>query len=107
MTETLSFWARRASGLLMTVWLGAWLYSFATTGDLLFVRGLWTRGPAFAVLELALIGLLAFHAADTVLASRDQLDGRSPRRRKGFAVAGFGALAVLVLHVPIVAGWWP
>jgi len=106
MTGRLGFALRRLSGLLVAVYLPFFVVQVVGTGDVFFVRGLWTRGPLFAVLELALLGALTLHALDALFALRVE------RRLDTAGYLAFAkwaliiAVVVAVTHIPIVFGLW-
>ena len=106
MTGRLAFVLRRLSGVLVAVYLPFYVMQVRASGDDFFVRGLWTRGPLFALLELALLSALTLHALDAMVALSverrlDTADYTTSARRALIIVA-----LVVAIHIPVVLGLW-
>lgn len=99
---------RRASGLVLIAFFGAYLSLLAREG-----RGIWLGdvgrlgGPGGKLLELVLIGLLTYHAASAL--GQWLLERLSPARHHVLVFVGSWvlALACTFAHVPTFWGSGP
>lgn len=99
------YWLRRASGVVLAIFLGSYLSLLAREG-----RGILTGdvgragGGPFVLLEIAVIALMTYHAASGV--GRWALERLGTTRGHDLTFIGSVALSigVALLHVPYLIG---
>jgi succinate dehydrogenase hydrophobic anchor subunit len=104
----IDFFLRRASGLVLIAFFGAYLLLLAREG-----RGIWLGdvgrlgGPGARALEIVLIGLLSYHAASAL--GQWVLERLSPARHHTlvFVASVLLAVAFALVHVPVLGGSTP
>ena len=103
-TGRIAFRLRRVAGAVLSVYVVVWAIALVGDPGRPFLADLRALGLAGRALELALIGVVAWHALDGMaqIAIARRRDARNHRR--WFVGVALGALLLVLLHGPIVLG---
>ena len=98
------FFVRRAAAVATAIYLGFYVSGLVVDGRRMPLGDLGRAHPALRYLEIAMIGLVAFHATSSLSLWLIETTSATRRHRTFFAISIAVAVLVALTHVPILIG---